>query len=159
MMNTEQRHIFDQIDNAIGSGGYFFLDGKAGRGKTFSVNAIYNRIRGQGRISCITGTTALSVTLYERGRTAHSMFGIPVNKSASNLVSKISAFSGRAEVLKREDLIVWEEFPMANKAAIECVDFLLRQIMKNELPFGNKTFLTLGDFRQLTPVLRDVTAP
>ena len=48
---------------------------------------------------------------------------------------------------------------MANKEAIECVDFLLRQIMKNELPFGNKTFLALGGFRQVAPVLRDVMAP
>lgn len=31
--------------------------------------------------------------------------------------------------------------------------------MKNELLFGNKTFLALGDFRQVAPVLRDVTAP
>jgi hypothetical protein len=47
---------------------------------------------------------------------------------------------------------------MANKAAIECVDSLLRQIVKNELPFGNKTFLALSDFCQVAPVLRDVTA-
>jgi predicted ATPase len=106
LMNLEQRHIFDRIDNSIRRGGCFFLDGKAGRGKTFLVNAICNRIRGQGRIAYITGATALSVTLYERGRTAHSMFGIPVNESASNLVSKISAFSGRAEVLRRADMIV-----------------------------------------------------
>jgi hypothetical protein len=31
--------------------------------------------------------------------------------------------------------------------------------MRKDLPFGNKTFLALGDFRQVAPVLRDVTAP
>lgn len=35
----------------------------------------------------------------------------------------------------------------------------MRQIMRKDLPFGNKTFLALGDFRQVAPVLRDVTAP
>ena len=55
--------------------------------------------------------------------------------------------------------MVWEEFPIANKAAIECVDNLLRQIISSDLPFGNKTFLALSDFRQVAPVLRDVTAP
>ena len=159
MMNPEQRSVFDRVLNSIGIGGCYFLDGKAGRGKTFLVNAICNRIRGEGRIACITGSTALSVTLYERGRTAHSMFGIPVKENSSELVSKISIFSGRADVLRRAALIVWEEFPMANKAAIECVDTLLRQIMRCDLPFGNKTFLALGDFRQVAPVLRDVTAP
>jgi PIF1-like helicase len=87
------------------------------------------------------------------------MFGIPVQENSSDLVSKISIFSGRAELLRRADLIVWEEFPMANKAAIECADSLLRQIMGNGLPFGNKTFLALGDFRQVAPVLRNTTAP
>lgn len=46
---------------------------------------------------------------------------------------------------------------MANKAAIESADNLLRQIMRNDLPFGGKT-LALGDFRQVTPVLRHVIA-
>jgi ATP-dependent DNA helicase PIF1 len=87
------------------------------------------------------------------------MFGIPVRQSSSELMSKISVFSGRAELIRQAALIVWEEFPMANKAAIECVDALLRQIMCNDLPFGNKPFLALGDFRQVAPVLRDVTAP
>ena len=48
---------------------------------------------------------------------------------------------------------------MANKAAIEYADYLMQQVMRNDLPFGNKTFLGLGDFRQVAPVLRDVTAP
>jgi hypothetical protein len=87
------------------------------------------------------------------------MFGIPANEGSSNLESKISVFSGRAELLRRAVLIVWEEFPMANKAAIECADSLLRQIMRNEFPFGNKTSLALGHFRQVAPVLHDVTAP
>lgn len=159
MMNAEQQFIYNRILNSINLGGCYFLDGKAGRGKTFLVNAICNRIRGEGYIACITGSTALSVTLYERGRTAHSMFGIPVQENSSDLVSKVSIFSGRAEVLRQAALIVWEEFPMANKAAIECVDSLLRQIMRPDLPFGNKTFLALGDFRQVAPVLRGVTAP
>lgn len=158
-MNAEQQSVYNRVLQSIGNGGCFFLDGKAGRGKTFLVNAICNRLRGQGQIACITGSTALSVTLYERGRTAHSMFGIPVQEGSSELVSKVSIFSGRAEVLRRAALIVWEEFPMANKAAIECADCLMRQIMRKDLLFGNKTSLALGDFHQVAPVLRDVAAP
>jgi hypothetical protein len=159
ILNAEQRLIYKRILAAVPNGGCFFVDGKAGRGKTFLISAICDRIRGQGQIACVTGTTALSVTLYERGRTAHSMFGIPVREDTSELVSKISTFSERAELLRQAALLVWEEFPMANKAAIECVDYLLHQIMSNELPFGNKTFVALGDFRQVAPVLRHVTAP
>jgi predicted ATPase len=105
MMNIKQRFIYDCIFNSIGMGGCYFLDGKAGRGKTFLVNAICNRIRGKGHIACITGLTALSVTLYERERTAHSMFGIPVQENSSDLVSRISIFFGRADVLRRA--VLW----------------------------------------------------
>jgi hypothetical protein len=43
---------------------------------------------------------------------------------------------------------------MANIAAIECVDQLLQTLMQTTRPFGGKTFLALGDFRQVAPVVR-----
>ena len=43
---------------------------------------------------------------------------------------------------------------MANKAAVECVDAMLRRIMNNNSPFGGKVFVALGDFRQTCPVIR-----
>jgi hypothetical protein len=43
---------------------------------------------------------------------------------------------------------------MANKAAIECVNQLLQTLMQTTRPFGGKTFLALGDFRQVAPVVR-----
>jgi predicted ATPase len=51
MMNPEQRSVSDRVLNSTGMGGCYFLDGKAGRGKTFLVNAVRNRIRGEGRIA------------------------------------------------------------------------------------------------------------
>jgi PIF1-like helicase len=68
----------------------------------------------EGR-AVLPGSTALSATLYERGRTAHSMFGIPIQENSSDLVSRISLHSGRAELLRQAALILWEEFPMANE--------------------------------------------
>ena len=75
------------------------------------------------------------------------------------LTSNISLNSGRAELLREAVLIVWEEFPMANKASIECADQLLRMIMQNNYPFGGKLFLALGDFRQVAPVIRNSSGP
>lgn len=43
IMSVEQRSIYDCITSSIGTGGCYFLDGKAGRGKPFLVNAICNR--------------------------------------------------------------------------------------------------------------------
>jgi hypothetical protein len=46
-----------------------------------------------------------------------------------------------------------------NKIAIKYVNFLLCQIIRSDIPFNNKIFLVLDNFRQVTPVLRDITAP
>jgi len=44
---------------------------------------------------------------------------------------------------------------MANRAALECADQLLRDLTGIDAPFGNKTFLALGDFRQVAPVVKN----
>lgn len=53
------------------------------------------------------------------------------------------------------DLIIWDEAPMANKLAFEALDRTLRDIIgyhrpeKLDHPFGGKTVLLGGDFRQI----------
>lgn len=66
----------------------------------------------------------------------------------------LSLRSDRARMLSRSKLIIWEEMPMANKAAIECADMFMRLLMERDTPFGGKVFLGLGDFRQVAPVVR-----
>ena len=58
----------------------FFIEGKAGRGKSFTASVLVSRLRSEGPIVLVVGSTALSVAQYERGRTAHSAFGIPVTE-------------------------------------------------------------------------------
>ncbi|CAG8816580.1 7920_t:CDS:2 [Gigaspora margarita] len=109
-----------------------FLDGKAGQGKTFLINAICYKIRAAKKIILICGTTALSALLYEGGRTAHSLFRIPVEENNSNIQSTIKLNSNRANLLQAAELIVWDEIPMINKAVLE----------------------SIGDFRQVAPVVK-----
>lgn len=70
------------------------------------------------------------------------------------LQSSLSVISDRAKYLHQAKLIIWEELPMANKAAVECVNSFLQQLEGNILPFGGKLFLGLGDFRQVAPVVK-----
>ena len=44
---------------------------------------------------------------------------------------------------------------MANKAAVECTDQLLRKLMECSLPFGGKPIVGLGDFRQVVLVIKN----
>ena len=58
----------------------FFIEEKADRGKSFTANVLVNRLWSEGHVVLVVGSTALSITQYERGRTAHSAFGIPVTE-------------------------------------------------------------------------------
>ncbi|KAK1993563.1 hypothetical protein LX36DRAFT_542191, partial [Colletotrichum falcatum] len=159
VLNHEQRRVFNAVYSSLGTGGCFFVDGKAGRGKTFLMGTLCDRIRAEGHVVCIVGSTALSVTLYERGRTTHSAFGIPVHDTDAEVLSHLAPTSGRAELLKHAILVLWEELPMANKTAVQCADHLLRSITARDVPFGGKCFVGVGDFRQVAPVTPATTAP
>jgi len=87
-MNAEQKHVYDTLLHAIlthhydsnNHAGPFFVEGKPGRGKTFVIDALCCDLRSRGLIILIVGTSALSATLYEGGRTAHNLFRIPVTE-------------------------------------------------------------------------------
>ena len=87
-LNTQQASVFDTIRDAVEMSRWgicdnaepplFFVDGKAGRGKTYTLNTLCKYL-GLNKFSvAICGSTALSITLYPQGHTAHFLFGIPV---------------------------------------------------------------------------------
>lgn len=43
---------------------------------------------------------------------------------------------------------------MANRASVEAVDVLCRQLGDANLPFGGKALIAVGDFRQVAPVVK-----
>ena len=77
-MTHEQRFIYEQIMTSVMTeqSHIAFVDGKAGRGKTFLVNAICDKIRSLGRIVIPTATAAFAAQLYPGGRTTHSVFKV-----------------------------------------------------------------------------------
>ena len=78
VFNSEQCKIFLQVQHAISNNEplLVFVDGKAGRGKTFLVNVLCAWVRSVGRIALPTATSAFAAQLYPGGRTTHSTFGV-----------------------------------------------------------------------------------
>ena len=79
-MSHEQASIFDCILNAAINKQLLlaFINGKAGRGKTYLVNAVCDKLRSLGRIVLPTATAAFAAQLYAGGRTTHSMFKVSI---------------------------------------------------------------------------------
>ena len=65
----------------------------------------------------------------------------------------VKAESERAEVLRRADLIIWDEIPMSDRLAPEALDNTLRDLRRCDRPFGGTTILFTRDWRQVSPVV------
>jgi hypothetical protein len=114
-------------------------------------------IRGQGKIALATATSGVAASIMPGGRTAHSRFKIPL-RIDDGAICSFTKQSGAAKLLQAASLIIWDEASMTKRQAVEALDKSMRDIMdRPELPFGGKTVVFGGDFRQVLPVVRKGT--
>ena len=153
-LNPQQRLVVERVLESVckvSRQNCFFIDGPGGTGKTFCYSAITHRLRALGKKVISVAWTGIAATLLIEGRTVHNIFQIPLNINESS-TSSMKMNSKKATDLKEADLIVWDEAPMAPLHALNAINRLLQKLMGNELPFGGKTIVLGGDFRQVNYV-------
>ncbi|KAM0848546.1 hypothetical protein ACQ4PT_054297 [Festuca glaucescens] len=158
-LNKEQRATYDEILATMDSqrGGIFFVDGPGGTGKTFLYRALLATVREQGKIALATATSGVAASIMSGGRTAHSRFKIPL-RTNDGAICGFTKQSGTAKLLQAASLIIWDEASMTKRHAVEALYRSMRDIMdRPDLPFGGKTVVFGGDFRQVFPVVRKGT--
>ena len=138
LLNTNQRHAFDEIVGSMLPGAsvsaliqgsssavagpsmptqiglLFFLDAPGGTGKTFALSAILNFLRARRKKFIAVATSAVAAVLLNGGRTAHSVFKIPIPVSAESTCN-FSTNSGTVRTLQKADLIIWDEIVMCHR--------------------------------------------
>ena len=88
----------------------------------------------------------------------HSRFQIPIIVTGYSTCG-IKQGSQIAEVMTKASLIIWDEALMAHQNCFEVVDCSLSDILhftgsdSGDKPFGGKTVVLGGDFRQKFPVV------
>ena len=142
--------IFDAV--VEGTGECFFLVASAGTGKTFTINTIIHLLRGRGKIALAVASSGIAAILLLGGRTAHSLFKIPIAICEGSFCS-FSGTSETANLLRAADCVIWDEVGAQSKLCVEAVDRSLQDLLGNSAPFGGKTFVFCGDFRQTLPVV------
>ncbi|XP_042067055.1 uncharacterized protein LOC121810326 [Salvia splendens] len=156
----EQLYVHDTIMSSVYSsdGGMFFVYGYGGTGKTFIWKSLSAGIRSKGDIVLNVASSGIASLLLPGGRTAHSRFKIPIIVNEDSMCN-IKPGSALAELIVRAKLIIWDEAPMIHKHCVEAVDRTFRDIMRvcnersTDKPFGGKTVVFGGDFRQILPVV------
>ncbi|PIO67752.1 hypothetical protein TELCIR_10491 [Teladorsagia circumcincta] len=153
-LNTHQRSAADDILSTVYAGNrrrHFFIDGPGGSGKTFLYSALYHTLLGEGvKVICVAWT-GIAANLLPDGRTASSFFKLNIHDGGRT--SNMRRESAEAQALREISVIFWDEISMVPKWTMDAVDLLLRDLMQNELPFGGKTMIAGGDFRQILPVV------
>jgi hypothetical protein len=159
-LNEDQLSIYKQImSTATGpTGEVFFVSGHGGTGKTFLWNAIITALRGDDHIVLAVASSGVASLLLPGGRTAHSRFRIPLEVNERSMCN-MSRGTNLAELVEKATLILWDEAPMTHRRCFEAVDRSMRDVLsvndtsRRELPFGGKTVVLGGDFRQVLPVV------
>ncbi|XP_057426381.1 uncharacterized protein LOC130719785 [Lotus japonicus] len=160
MLNSGQAKIYEEIMSAVNSddGGFFFVYGYGGTGKTFLWKTLSYKLRSKKKIILNVASSGIASLLLLGGRTAHSLFCIPLNVNEDSCCGIVQG-SPKAELLQLTSLIIWDEAPMVSRYAFEALDRTLRDIMRFcnpdsfDKPFGGKVVVLGGDFRQILPVI------
>jgi hypothetical protein len=111
LLNDDQRLAFDKIfaSTCAQDGKLFFLHGPGGTGKTFLYKILCHRLRGTGSIVLYVASSGIAALLLPGGRTAHSMFCIPVETLCEDSSCQIDKNSKQADMLRKVRLIIWDE--------------------------------------------------
>jgi hypothetical protein len=156
-LNAEQLHAHNRVVSSVETcaGQVFFLNGPGGTGKTFVYNTICNTIRSKGWIVLCVASSGIASLLLRGGRTAHSMFKIPL-KPDDHSYCPITKQGNLADLIRATRLIIWDEITMQHRYAAETVDRTCRDLRNTpDRPFGGITVVFGGDFQQILPVVRN----
>ncbi|XP_057760522.1 uncharacterized protein LOC130980894 [Arachis stenosperma] len=157
-LNEEQRVVYDKLLTVFRIRRVLFCVRVWWHWKNFFIRVLSARLRSEKKIVINVASSGIASLLLPGGKTAHSMFNIPVDLT-EDTVCRIKKDSPKAEVFRLADLIIWDEAPMTNKLAFEALDRTLRDIIvsvsdrNKDLPFGGKVVVLGGDFRQVLPVI------
>lgn len=95
---------------------YTPVDAPAGLGKTFTIRAIVKNLRAHRKLVLFATSADIASLLLPGGLTASSTFDLPFGDNlVEGSMCNIQVKSDRAEVLRKADLNMWDEFPMSRR--------------------------------------------
>lgn len=147
-LNPEQAHALALMD----SGANVILTGGAGTGKSTVIHAYQQSTSRKVAIIAPTGAAASRIggTTIHRTFQFHSSLFLPSYEPALSEETQ--------ELLQALDTLIIDEVSMVRADLLQAIDLSLRAANGNDLPFGGKQVILVGDLYQLPPVARDEEA-
>ena len=136
------------------------VDGRGGTGKSYTLKVISAAIR---RLSIAHGlqhsvlekAASTGVAAYTiGGQTIHSLLRLPVTTAGDLPELTIGEATNIRRRLQHLEYLILDEKSMIGVRLFNYIDRRMRQIFENDLYFGGRNMILLGDFHQLPPVLQ-----
>lgn len=131
-----------------------FLTGPAGSGKTHVVNNYVEYLKKHAVDVAVTASTGIAAT-HIGGQTIHSWSGLGIKDTLTDY--DIEALMERQYLYKRFEktkVLIIDEVSMLHHFRLDLIEWICRQMKRNEAPFGGMQIILCGDFFQLPPVSR-----
>ena len=159
-LTNQQCGIFGEVTTSTTQNTFdakcFFIERCGGCRKTHLSKPLLAYLHSKGYHAVAVASSGIASLLLDDGTTFNSAIGIPITEGGTSL---IPLKSKRAFFFRNCILIVWVEAPMAENDCFRVLDELLRDIMcqvddaLHMVPFGRKTVVITGDWRQILPVV------
>lgn len=145
-----------------------FLTGKAGTGKTTLLKKIIEATHKNAVIVAPTGIAALNAG----GVTIHSFFQLPFAgfipefgvsphfssavkfETKDTLMRHFAMNKQRQKIIRNIELLIIDEVSMLRADLLDAIDWTLRNVRRENAPFGGVQVLFIGDLLQLPPVVK-----
>lgn len=152
-LTSEQRDVYNAKVNAARNKQPqpFMIDAPAGTGKSHTEKVIAARLRGEGFTVLIVASTGIAALQLPGGWTAQCLNSN--ERVVDGAFCDISNESQRAELIRKCDLIIFDELLMTHRYCIEALERTLRDIRHSEALYGGVTICFSGDWRQCGPVM------
>ena len=148
-LNTQAQKAFDAIEFSTKS---VLITGKAGTGKSSFIKYLTENSKKKIVVAAPTGIAAINA----RGMTMHSLFQLPFGpiKPNDERLYHIRYTSTKRKLLKEIQVLVLDEISMVRADMLDAIDVILRLHSEDqEIPFGGKQIVFVGDPFQLEPVV------
>jgi len=145
--SAEQQVVLNHL---LTTNDHTFITGKAGTGKSHILKWFKRKTKKKILISAATGVAALGVD----GRTIHRLLGLGTSTPA-DMYTDHEKIRYTHHWLHEYDILVIDEISMVSSDLMDAIDRVLREIRRDESPFGGMQIVMFGDPYQLPPVVTD----
>ena len=155
--NVSQKYVVETIMDAVSTGtqAFLFVKAPAGRGKTFTVECALNGIRSLEKVGIPCAFMGNAASNYEGGTTCHKAFGLGFNSEETHQLSSVTSATIRGALIRISAVLFIDEISTLNVTLFDEIERVCRELGDSSKPFGGKSVVVCGDFRQLAPIVKN----